>query len=344
MEKNRNQKILDIENNLLQYKEEINVLNNEVKELYKKKEALFSELECLNEEDDKSEILGRIESNNRAIFINTKIKERKEELINSATNELIDLMPNKIDMAKYKAWLKMQKIKPSVDDISGKAKIAVEDMKRNFNDKFNKEKFGDKFEKVKDNKKFQTTAEKAKVVKEEIVDLNLYKMIGQFKKNTMETIEDIKGYIEENDVEEKVKGKVDKYVSPEVKGRLSSFFNKVKESLNEAAEIISDNEENEAEVEIREKLRKFKGVKENYIKSWIRENKIIIDNNARSNINEIHTDYLNFMKDEYGQEENSKLMVIDYNEFVKISAKYFNLPIVFNSDEGIINLKINKSS
>lgn len=340
MEENRNQKILNLETTLLQYNEEIAILKKEAEALYKVRSSLTIELANLEKDADKSEVLAKVSSNDRSLFINEKLLERKEELVKSTNEAIVELLPNQIERAKYNAWLKVQKIKPSVEEASEKAKRAVDEMKSLFVEKFNKDNFADAFDKMKENKHFQKTTEKAKVVKDELSELNLYKMIGQIKKNASDTLEDLNVYIKNNQIEERVKGKVDKYVSPEVKGKVSTFFNKVKANLKEAAEIIADSEENETEAERREKLRKLKGVKENYIKSWVREKKVTVDNRVRNNIKEIHLSYLDFMKSEYGQEDNSKLIINDYNEFVKVAAKYFNVPVIFNSDEGIINLRL----
>lgn len=340
MEENRNQKILNLETALLQYNEEVAILRREAQSLYEIRNSLTIELSNLEDNVDKSEVLARVSANDRSLFINERLLERKNELVRNTNDALAELLPNQIEKAKYNAWLKVQKIKPSVEEISEKAKRAVDDMKILFTEKFSKDNFSEAFDKVKENKHFQNTTEKAKIVKDELSELNLYKMIGQIKKNASDTLEDLSVYVKNNQIEEKVKGKVDKYVSPEVKGKVSTFFNKLKENLKDAAEIISDSEENETEAERREKLRRLKGVKENYVKSWVREKNVIVDNNVRSDIKDIHSNYLKFMKEEYGQEELSKLIINDYSEFVKVTAKYFNVPVIFNSDDGIINLKI----
>lgn len=341
MEESRNQKVFALESNLKEYISEKSILESEVVDLNSKLRTLKSKLASLEEGDDKSELLGYISVTERSIFANNKILERKDEVIKTTKEQIDALLPSRIDKTAYAAWLNLQEVKPTVSNFSNKAKSVVDDVRDNIADKFNKESVNETFDKVKGNKHVQDTTEKVKVVKEELSDLNLYKIIGQIKKNATDTAEDLNVYMKNHKIDEKIKSQVDNYFSPEVKGRVATFFSKIKASLADAAEIISDNEENETEAERREKLRKLKGVKENYLKSWVRENKVVVDNNVRSNIELIHKNYLDFMKEEYGQDSSSKLIISEYSEFVKVAAKYFNVPLIFNVDESVINLKIN---
>lgn len=340
MEESRNQVVMQLKNKIAELKKIQSLIIAQLEAHEKEKITILKEYEENKDSSKDSEIMEKLED--VKVLINSKeflLRKNKQE-INYFEEQIVRVISSPLDKVKDIAKENFEKIKPVIEDFSEKAKEKYSSTKEDISDIFNKEFIGEKVQDLKENKHIKETVEKAKIVKEEMGELNLYKIIGQLKKNANETFEDLESYIKSNEVDKKFKNKVDKIVSPEVKGKLSSFFTKLKNGIDDAVEIIAETNEDEDSAKIKENLRKFKGVKENYLKSWIRERKVKVDNGLRNKISDIHNNYVLFMKEEYGQEENSKLIVYDYHEFIKIAAKFLTLPIVFNEETGEVNLKI----
>lgn len=341
MEESRNQKVLDLERQIKMYASQKKDILDEITVLLKEKDQLqniYNDSGRTKEEYD--DIASKIEGVQSKLDNKEHVLQKKMTLIDNLEREKNELLETNSEKIKQVVWEKYQTLKPTVDALKEKANNTFNNAKEDMSKTFSKENVKEKLEEIKETDGMKKVSERASIVKEELSELNLYKILGQLKRNTSDALEDIEAYVKNNNIDKKVKTKVDKYVTPELKGSISQIFHKIKTGINEASEVIMNNSEEETEAKKKESVRKFKVLKENYLKSWVRENEIKVNNSTRSSIKLIHENYINFMLTEYGQENNSKLIILDYNEFVNTLSKYLSQPIIFNIDTGEVNLVI----